>query len=87
MAFRDARRYRDIERPFFQDVWLKILLAALAANASGYVAHDHQMFLTPIVILDSLLDYFSAAIRAIRVTVYDRSRLVLGSVHFGTVGL
>ena len=47
----------------------------------------HQMFVTPIVILDSLLDYFSAAIRAIRVTVYDRSRLVLGSVHFGTVGL
>jgi len=45
------------------------------------------MFVTPIVILDSLLDYFSAAIRAIRVTVYDRSRLVLGSVHFGTVGL
>jgi hypothetical protein len=71
----------------FQDVWLKILLAALAANTGGDIAHDHQMFLTPIVVIDSLLDYFSAAIRTIRVMVHDRPPLVLGSVHFGAVGV
>jgi hypothetical protein len=36
----------------FQDVGLKILLAALAANAGGDVAHDHQMFLTAIVVVN-----------------------------------
>jgi len=39
VAFRGARRYRDIVHSF-QDVWLKILLAALPANAGGDVAHD-----------------------------------------------
>jgi transcriptional antiterminator len=55
----------------FQDVRLKILIAALAANASGDVAHDHQMY-------NSLLDHFSAAIAAIRVTIQDRPPLVSG---------
>jgi hypothetical protein len=71
----------------FKNVWLKILLAALVANAGGNVAHDHQMFLTAIVVVDSLLDYFSAAIAAIPVMIHDRPPLVLGSVHFGTVGV
>jgi hypothetical protein len=41
----------------------------LAANACGDIADDHQMFLTTVVILDGLLDYFSSTIDAIRVTV------------------
>src|SRR5215467_383247 len=44
-----------------------------------------RCFLAPIVIVDSLLDYLSAAIRAIRLTVHDRPPLVLGSVHFGVI--
>jgi hypothetical protein len=37
---------------------LKYFSAALAANAGGDVAHDHQLFLTAIVVVDSLLDDF-----------------------------
>jgi hypothetical protein len=49
----------------FQDVRLKILLAALAANAGGTVGGDHKMFLTTIIVIDGLFDHFSSAIRAI----------------------
>ena len=82
MALKDTVVYRV---HLFHDVRLKIFLAALAANAGGDVAHDHQMFLAAIVVVDSLLDDFSPAIRAIRVTVHDRPPLVLGSLHFGAV--
>jgi hypothetical protein len=84
VALEDAVIYRV--HPF-QDVRLEILLAALAANAGGDVAHDHQMFLTAIIVFNGLLDHFSSAIGAIRVTVHDRPPLVLGSVHFGAVGV
>ena len=80
MALKDTVVYRV---HLFHDVRLKILLAALAANAGGDLTHDHQIFLTAIIVFNGPLDHFSAAIRAIRVTIHDRAPLVLGSLHFG----
>lgn len=69
MALKDTVIYRV---HLFQDIRRKLLLAALAANAGGNVAHHHQMFLTAIIVFDGFLDHFSSAIAAIRVTVHDR---------------
>ena len=75
MALKGTMIYRV---HLFQDVRLKILIAALAANAGGDVAHDHQM-------LQIVLDHFSAAIAAIRVMIHDRPPLVLESLYLGSV--
>jgi hypothetical protein len=64
----------------FQDIRFKILFAALAANAGGDIADDHQMLLPAIVVVDRLLGDFAAAIRAITVKINERPPLVLGSV-------
>jgi hypothetical protein len=71
----------------FQHVGLKILLAALAADTSGHITYNHQMFFTAIVVFDDSLDHLSPTIAAVRLAVHDRPPLVLGSIHFGTVGV
>ena len=60
MALKGTMIYRV---HLFQDVRLKILIAALAANAGGDVAHDHQM------LQYSARPLFPTAIAAIRATI------------------
>jgi hypothetical protein len=45
------------------------------------------MFFTAIVVFYNPLDHLSPAVGAIRVTIHDRPPLVLGSIHFGAVGV
>jgi len=71
----------------FQHVRLEILLAALAADTRGHITYYHQMLFTAIIVIDDPLDHLSSAVAAIRVTVHDRPPLVLGSIHFGAVGV
>lgn len=71
----------------FQNIGLEILFAALPANSGCDVAKDHEVLFPAVVLVDRLLDHFSSTVAAIGVKVHDRPPRVLGSLHFGAVGV
>lgn len=70
-----------------QDIGPKKFFSTLAANAGRDVTDNHKVSFTPIVIVDLFLNNLAPTIAAVCVVDHVRSPRVLGSVHFGKLGL